>query len=73
MTLTRGHLTNAMVTSSSTWHLSKKGPAEGISPSCLFMASIHNLWGIYIYTSEIKIHLDANMCMQNQVVNSVFD
>jgi hypothetical protein len=28
---------------------------------------------IYIYTSEIKIHLDANMCMQNQVVNSVFD
>ena len=59
MTLTRGHLTNAMVTSSSTWHLSKKGPAEGISPSCLFMASIHNLWGIYD-TSEIKIYLDVH-------------
>jgi hypothetical protein len=50
----------------------KKKALWGISPSCLFMASIHNLWGIYD-TSEIKIYLDAYMCIQNMVVNSVFD
>jgi len=39
-----------------------------------FMASIHNLWGIYVYnTSEIKIHLLGNMYIQNLVVDSIFE